>query len=88
MTRPLRQPADAERDVERQRAGGDRLDLDHLLVLAEPHDRAFAEGPLDLRQRGVQRLRFVHRLFLYEPQHVLSHDIAPLVNEARKSGGV
>ena len=55
-----RQAADAERDVEPQRAGRDRLDLDRLLVLAQPHDRALAEGPLDLRQRCVQRLGLVH----------------------------
>ena len=55
-----RQAADAERDVEAERAGGDRLDLHRPVVLAEPHDRALAEGALDLGERGVQRLRLVH----------------------------
>ena len=55
-----RQAADAERDVEAERAGGDRLDLDRLLVLAEPHDRALAAIPLDLRDRRLQRLLFIH----------------------------
>jgi hypothetical protein len=65
-----RQPADAERDVEPERARRDGLDLDRLLALAEPHDRALAEGPLDLRQRRVDRLRLVlvqHRGAFYEP---------------------
>src|SRR5262249_996111 len=40
---PARQPADAERDVEPERAGGDDLDLRRRLVGAETHDRALAE---------------------------------------------
>ena len=51
-----RQAADAERDVEPERARGDGLDLDRLAALAEAHDRALAEGPLDLGQRGIERL--------------------------------
>ena len=58
-----RQAADAERDVEPERAGRDGLDLHRLLALAEPHDRALAEGALDLRERRVEsfRLVFIHR---------------------------
>ena len=63
-----RQAADAKRDVEAERAGGDRADLDNLLVGTQAHDRALAEGAFDLRQRRVQSLRFVHRIILYEPQ--------------------
>jgi hypothetical protein len=48
-----RQAADAERDVEPERAGGDGLDLDGL-ARAEPHRAALAEGAVDLRQSGVQ----------------------------------
>ena len=55
-----RQTADTERDIEPQRAGRDGLDLQRLLVFAEAHDRAFAEAPLDLRQRSIQRLGLVH----------------------------
>ena len=44
----LRQAADAERDVEPERAGRDRLDVHRLVVLAELHDRALAELALDL----------------------------------------
>src|SRR5437763_1107879 len=33
-----RQAADAERDIEAERAGGDRVDIHRLVVLAEPHD--------------------------------------------------
>ncbi len=54
----LGQAANAERDVERQRAGGDRFDLDHRL-LAQAHDRAFAEGLVDLLQSGCQGLLLV-----------------------------
>ena len=42
-----RQPADAERQVERQRAGGHRLDR-HRALVAHPHDRALAELLVDL----------------------------------------
>ena len=55
-----RQAADAERDVEAERAGGDGVDVHRLVVLAEPHDRALAEIALDLGERGIQGLRFVH----------------------------
>ena len=42
-----RQAADAECDVERERAGGDGGDAD-VAVLPQPHDRALAELLLDL----------------------------------------
>ena len=57
-----RQAADAERHVEADRAGGDGGDLHHLAVLAEAHDGALAERALDLRERGIERLRLVHRV--------------------------
>jgi len=57
---PARQAADAERDIEPEGAGRNRLDLDRLAALAEPHDRALAERAFDLGQRGVKRLGFVH----------------------------
>ena len=50
-----RQAADAEREVEAERAGGDGLDLDEAVALAELHHRALAEGALDLADRRVQR---------------------------------
>ena len=50
-----RQAADAERDVERDRAGGDDLDRRAGLV-AEAHDRALAELLLDLGERDLERL--------------------------------
>ncbi len=55
-----RQAADAERDVEPERAGGNGLDLHRLLVLAETHDGALAAIPLDLRDRSLERLFPVH----------------------------
>src|SRR5262249_8226881 len=54
----LGQAANAERNVEPQRAGRDRLDLQRL-ALAELHDRALAEGALDLGESRVQRLVLV-----------------------------
>ncbi len=68
-----RQAADAERDVETERARRDGLDLDGLLVLAEPHDRALAEGPLDLRQRRLQRLGLVHGGSFHKAEIGLGH---------------
>ena len=53
---PARQAADAERDIEPERAGRNDVDIHRLVVLAELHDRAFAEIPLDLGQRRVKRL--------------------------------
>ena len=51
-----RQAADAERDIEAERAGGDDIDIHRPVVLAELHDRALAEISLDLGQRRVERL--------------------------------
>jgi hypothetical protein len=51
-----RQAADAQRDVQAERAGGDHLDVLDLLAFAQPHDRALAELLLDLGQRGLQGL--------------------------------
>jgi hypothetical protein len=48
-----RQAADAERDVEPERAGRDRLDL-HRFARAELHRRALAEGAVDLRERRLE----------------------------------
>ena len=53
-----RQAADAEGDVEAERAGGDDLDVVDDLALAEAHDRALAELLLDLRQGRLQGLGF------------------------------
>ena len=72
-----RQPADAERDIEPERAAGDRLDLDRLLVLAEPHDRALAAGPLDLRDRRLESLLFIHLGSFDEAQRDVLHLILP-----------
>jgi len=47
------QPTDAERHVEREGAGRNRLDV-HVQVLAHAHDRALAELLLDLAECGVE----------------------------------
>ena len=51
---PARHAADAEREVQRQRARGDRLDLDLGALVAHPHDGALAELALDLGQGALQ----------------------------------
>jgi hypothetical protein len=53
-----RQAADAQRDVQAQRAGGDDLDFFDRRTGVHAHDGAFAELLLDLGQRGCQRLGF------------------------------
>ena len=49
-----RQAADAERDIEPERAGRDHVDVRRGLARAELHDRALAESALDLAERRVQ----------------------------------
>ena len=51
---PARHAADAEREVERQRARRDRVDAHLRARVAHAHDRALAELALDLRQRALQ----------------------------------
>ena len=53
------QAADAEREVEGQRAGGDGLDV-HVGALAHPHDRALAELLVDLAHGHLERLVSLH----------------------------
>ena len=52
---PARHPADAEREVERQRPGGDRGDTHLRTLVAHAHDAALAELALDLSKRPLQR---------------------------------
>src|SRR6185369_2280867 len=51
-----RQSADAERDVQSERAGRYRLDVVVLGGFAEAHDRALAELFFDLPERGGECL--------------------------------
>ena len=53
------QAADAEGEVERERAGGDRLDR-HRALLAHLHDRALAVLLLDLAERHLECLLSLH----------------------------
>ena len=53
---PAREAADAQGQVEGDRAGRDGLDGHRRPLLAELHDRALAELLLDLGQRGVDGL--------------------------------
>jgi len=43
-----RQPADAQRDIQAERAGGDDLNVALDLFVGQPHDRAAAELLLNL----------------------------------------
>ena len=54
-----RQPADAEREVEGERAGRDRADRD-LRLVAHLHHGALAEVALDLPEGGFQCLLAIH----------------------------
>ena len=62
------------------------LDLDRLLVLAEPHNRAFAEGAFDLRQGGVERLGLVHGRSFHEAEIRLAHGLRLLLARAGRIG--
>ncbi len=56
---PARQAADAEGEVQAERAGGDDLDALLDVLVAHAHDRALAELAFDLGERGLQGLRLV-----------------------------
>ena len=74
---PARKPADPQSQIERDRAGRNDFERHAFLEIAHPHDRAFPELPLDLRQRIVEsELPFVFCChvgsFLYLPSITLS----------------
>jgi hypothetical protein len=52
-------PADAERDIQRDRSGGDHLD-GGAVVAAQPHDRALSELPVDLGEGRFEGLLAVN----------------------------
>ena len=54
---PARDAADAQREVERERAGRDRGDANLGALVAHAHDGALAELALDLRQRALEGRR-------------------------------
>ena len=53
--RPRGRPADPERDVERDGAGGDHGDR-RALIAAQAHDAALAELTVDLGEGGLEGL--------------------------------
>ena len=65
---PARQTADAERDIETERARRDRLHVHVAVVGAQPHDRALAEVLVDLGKRGFQRLLLIHDVPFDHPE--------------------
>ncbi len=69
-----RQAADAECDVEAERAGGDHVDM-VVGALPHAHDRALAEGPLDLGESALERLALVHQLLLEKRRPVRDRDV-------------
>jgi hypothetical protein len=73
----LGQAAHPEGDVETDRAGGDRGDVERRRR-AELHDRALAEGTLDLRQSRLQRLLLVHAASFGEVHEGRCHLSGPL----------
>ena len=74
----LGQPADAESDIEAQRARRYGLDLDRPVVLAELHDRALAKGAFDLAEGGIECFLSVHIFRFDETQSGLGHGEASL----------
>ena len=52
---PARYASDTKRDIERQRAGGDRLHIERA-VLPELHHRALAKLLFNLAKRSLKRL--------------------------------
>ncbi len=75
---PARQPADAERDIEAERARRDDLGIRSRLARAQLHDRALAERPLDLAERGVEGLLLVHGVLVQQAQSRLRHNLPSL----------
>ena len=51
---PARQPADAKRHVQAERAGADDVDILTVGAGAHAHDRALAESPFDLSDGGIE----------------------------------
>ena len=83
-----RNAADAQRDVETQRSGRDRLHLVGGARVAQAHDGAFAKLFFDLAQRGRQSLLAI--LFHGESstnvwRHYFTFSAAPLISYASKS---
>ena len=80
-----RQPADAQRDVQAQRAGRNRVGRQAQIAAAQLHHRALAERPVDLAQRRLERPLAIAILFLaHHPQSRLCHDHLPrLFHSAR-----
>ncbi|QTK78213.1 hypothetical protein AT6N2_C0285 [Agrobacterium tumefaciens] len=70
---PLRQTADAERDIQAERARRNGFHFNHIFIGTELHDRSLAERPFDLGERRFQCLAFIHRFILYETQRILCH---------------
>ena len=69
-----RDAADAERDIEGERAGRDDRDAGPHRVLAELHHRALAELLLDLLERDVEHLLAIHRLVLLVPSRLAGEE--------------
>ena len=57
---PPGKAAHSQSDVQSERAGRHRIDLDRFFVFSKPHDRAFSKSPFNLRQSGVKRLCLIH----------------------------
>ena len=78
-----RQAADAERDIEPERAGGDGLHVHRLVVLPSRMMEPLPNWPLDLAERGGKGFRLVHGRSFDDTQRRLTHDVAPIRPENR-----
>ena len=56
---PFWKAANTKSDIQPERAGGNRLDIDHTIALTQLHDRAFAKGFFYLANRRIQCLAFI-----------------------------
>jgi hypothetical protein len=60
---PPGQAANPHREVEPERSRGDDLDGFAAALGAHAHDRALAERPFDLGERGIERLVLFHPIY-------------------------
>ena len=77
-----RQPADAQRNIQAQRTGGNRVARQAQITRAQLHHRALAKSPIDLAERGFQRALAIRILFLaHYPQSRLCHEMSPVISQ-------
>ena len=68
---PTGETTDAERDVEPERARRDRIGIHRPFALAQLHDRALAEGAIDLGKRRLERALLIAVFSFHHPKNRL-----------------